>query len=794
MLTKLFQTVILTLSLYASVFAQVNISGTVTDEQGPLPFCTILLLETDSTLITGETSDIDGSFTLSINPDNYILQISYVGYDNYQQAIQASENTDLGNIQLKTTGTELDEVVVTAQKQLIERKADRLVFNVGSSIAAQGSDLSKVIGLAPGVAIRNNTISMLGRGDVRVMVEGRLLQIQGDELMAFLSSISADDIDKIEVIANPPAQYEAAGNGGLINIIYKKGRKNSWKNTTSLSHTRAREGFTALRNSFQLNKDKHSFSLSLNGTAGEIWNTEFGSTFFPDGTQNWKGIYTTDQDNASGRITYDYNVTDKTTVGVQYQQLFSSPDNVGTTTTDADFQNFTKDTTFINKNAEDRSRHSQIANIHLLTTLDTLGKTLSFDVDYFSYRQKTNNVFDVNAFDKEGNLGGLSRSRNALTDQQINNYSIKSDVQHPTDFAQLSYGAKYNYNVSNNEIENFNRINGAPVFDTLLSNTFEYKEQIAAAYISGNRQFSDQWNLQLGLRVEYTATEGFSETLNTMNTNSYTRLFPTGYLSYKASDSHQWSWSVGGRVNRAGFRDLNPFRIYLNNTSYSEGNPFLAPSFTYTYNMDYVYKGRFTTSAFYNRTRNGFGTLFVPSTDGNVLATLRDNFYNTNFFGIGELFPINIGQNWSMQNQLFLFYSHSNLFDDYNAVAQNGFQYNISTNNNITLGKGWKCQFNLNYNSPGKSNLFDVEAIWSLDLGIQKKFLNNKLILSLQATDIFNTSGLDRLASEINGIVNTYGQNYSNRNVQLSLSYSFGNDKINVKNRNFGNQDTQRRL
>ncbi len=794
MLTKVIHTLLFLLTFSAISIAQVKLSGKVVDGQEPLAFCNILLLDSDSTLLTGETADENGMFTLNIESGNYLLQVSYVGYDNYNQSIQLAKDTDLGVLQLGTTGTRLDEVVVSAQKQLIERKSDRLVFNVGSSIAAQGADLSEAIGLAPGIVVRNNAISMLGRGNVRVMIEGRLLQLQGEELIAFLTTIAADDIDKIEVIANPPAEYEAAGNGGLVNIIFKKGRRNSWKNRTAISYTQAREGFGTFRNSFQLNKNKHRFSLSLNGTLGDNWEKEYGTTYFPKGTQSWESIGIGNKNNASTRLAYDYQWTDKTSFGFQYQGTIASPSFTSSTPSIINFADIMTDSTFVNETTDDRKQRSQSANVHLLTKLDTTGKSLSLDVDYFSYRLNTDALVNVNVFDTEGNPKGLSRARNALTDQYIQNYSIKADLKHPTEFVQLSYGAKYNFNISRNEIENYNRLSGVSVYDSLLSNTFEYDEHIAAAYLSGSRQFSDKWNLQLGLRLEYTATKGYSKTLDKTTTNDYTRLFPTAYLSYRASDAHQWSWSVGGRVNRARFRDLNPFRIYINNNSYSEGNPFLRPSYTYSYNVNYVFKGRYTTSAFYNRTNSGFGTLFVPVTESSVLATVRDNFYDADFFGISELFPVTVNKFWSMQNEAAIYYSHSSLYDNYNAKAQNGFQYYLSSNNSITFPKGWKAQLNCYYNSPGNGNIFEVDARWSVDFGIQKKFFNDKLLVNLQFNDIFNSSSMERLASEINGVLNTYGQNYSARNVRLSLSYSFGNDKINVKNRNFGNEETQRRL
>jgi len=293
--------------------------------------------------------------------------------------------------------------------------------------------------------------------------------------------------------------------------------------------------------------------------------------------------------------------------------------------------------------------------------------------------------------------------------------------------------------------------------------------------------------------LERTRSTGYSASLDQENSNGFTRLFPTAYFSYNHSEDYQYNLSVGARVNRASFRDLNPFRIYLTNTAYSEGNPFIQPSYTYTFNFNYIYKGRYTTTAYYNRQHNGFGTLFVPFPDDRVLATLRDNFYDASYFGIGEIFSVDINNKWSMQNQAYLMYHYTSLYGNYDALSQNGFQYYLSNNHSVSIKNGWNVQLNTWYNSSAKSNVFEVDALWSVSLGVKKKFLQDKLQISLNVNDVFNQSALERLASEINRVINTYGQNYSSRNVRLTISYNFGNEKINVRDRKFGNTETQRR-
>ncbi|MEL6943704.1 MAG: outer membrane beta-barrel family protein [Bacteroidota bacterium] len=550
----------------------------------------------------------------------------------------------------------------------------------------------------------------------------------------------------------------------------------------------------SLRNSLLYNKDQHSLSFSINGTTGGSWNTEYGATFFPDFTQDWTSIYISNQDQFGGRLAYDYQLNENNSIGFQYQGSLAYPSFQQETVTNLLFAQNNLDTIFISDNSDRRLRENHAANFHFVTKMDTSGKQLSVDADYFSYHQTSENRFDIQSFNREEEYLGLSRSRDVISEQNIRNYSLKLDMIHPIKKGRITYGAKYNLNVSDNAIENYNLLRGEAVLDKSLSNTFEYEEGIAALYLSASRQLSSKWNVQLGARLEHTSASGFSATLDQRNDSQFTRIFPTAYVQYSQNENHQYTWSIGGRINRAGFRDLNPFRIYLTNNAYSEGNPFLLPSYSYNFNFNHVFKGKFTTTFYYNRQINGFGTLFLPFPEEGVLATIRDNFFDGNYLGIGEIFPIDINEKWSMQNQAYLMYNHTKVYDTYDAKAQNGFQYYLSRNQNFSLADGWKAQVNMWYNSAWRSNIFKSKDQWRIDIGLQKKLLNDQVSFSLQINDLFDTSSLELLSSEINGVWNTYGQNYSNRNVQISLSYQFGNEKISVKDRNFGNEEMRRRL
>jgi hypothetical protein len=225
----------LTLLLPVMLYGQ-TISGKVTDKTDIIPFANVIVKNTTDNIITGTTTDDQGLFGLKASQGTYIIEISYLGYKTWHKKVQLDENLNLGTILLEENEQALDEIIVKTEKRVLERKIDRLVFNVDKSIAAVGGNGLDILKITPGVQVQNGTLAILGKGASQLMINGRLSPLAGDELVSFLSGFSASDIQKIEVITNPPAKYEASGNGGLINIILKKGVQDSWKNATTISY------------------------------------------------------------------------------------------------------------------------------------------------------------------------------------------------------------------------------------------------------------------------------------------------------------------------------------------------------------------------------------------------------------------------------------------------------------------------------------------------------------------------------------------------------------------------------
>ena len=785
--------IFLLLPLFCLAQETVKLKGTITSENRPLQWATVSISNLDGKIINGTTSQQDGSFELNLKSDSYKIGITLLGFTTYESEISVIENTDLGTIVLQKNVTDLAEVIIQTKKKTIEQKTDRLIYNFENNVATTGGDALSAINTAPGIVVKNDVITLLGKGTSRVMIDGRLIELSGEELNNYLKSISASDIKNIEIISNPPAKYEADGFGGLINIIMKKGVQNSWKNTTTLSYDQNKYGISTLRNNFFYNKDKFKFSASVNGKTGYKNAKEVLEMYFPDGLSKMSSETKVKNENLSGKLALDYNLSKRTTIGFQFLNDVNNPDfgsdiRIDNYNTNNQLQNVT-----LNKSFTDRASKNQTYNVHLITKLDSLNGKLSFDVDYFNYSSKFNRDFTANNYTPQMEFIDVNQSGRNNSNQDIDNWSFKADMEHPFKKLNLSYGAKMSFTNSVSDVLFYDTISGNPELDPSQSNQFKYTENNQAIYINADKKISEKWNLQMGLRLENTQTKGFSETLNQANENNYLKLFPTFYASYKKNENNTFSFNYGKRINRPRFDLLNPFRIYINSNSYSEGNPFLKPSFSNNFELAHSYKEILRTSIFINAITNGYGVIFTSIPATNTQIVTRENYFKSLNYGVGESYSFNLAKWWQSENSIYFLGSKTEFTKNINATPTNSLQVDFTTNNTFVLRKTTKFQVDFNYSTPFKNGLYKIGYVSSFDIGFKQDLLNKSLQIAFFANDIFNTSYLKDFTSVVNGVKQVYSQNESSRFVRLSMIYNFGNKKINVKDRNFGNQEEQKR-
>ncbi len=596
-------------STFVSAQQGLKISGKITGDSKPLDGATVYLKRAaDSVLVKTALADASGSFIFeNQKKGNYKLTVTMIGYQLYNSAsFQLDSNKTLQTIALKQTGTTLQGVTITSQKPLIEHKIDRTVVNVDALISNAGSTALDVLEKSPGVLVDDNgAISLKGKG-VQVFIDDKPSYLSGADLESYLRSLASSSIDQVELMSNPPAKYDAAGNGGIINIRTKKSKQKGFNGNLNLGWSQGKYGKT--NNSFNYNYRNNK--LNINGRFGYNTNNNFNDLDInrhflnPDGSiasnflQN-SYIHRTAQA-YSGKVEADYYASDKTTWGVGFDYMVRpSDENTVATSKLLNSQNVL-DSTIIANNKQHYNFKNGGMNVNYRHQYDKNGKELSADFDYINYRNTSNQSFDNKTYLPDGTMVNPDLLTGSLpADIQI--FALKADYAQPLgNGIKLAGGAKSSYTRTNNIADYFYTANDVTTPDYTKTNHFIYRENINAAYINANKDFK-RFSIQAGLRFENTTSTGHQlgnvQKPDSVFKRDYNALFPTLYLQYKLDTAGKQSISLnyGRRVDRPYYEDLNPFLSPIDKFTYYTGNPFLK-AILYQQRRTIIYLG-----AYYHR-------------------------------------------------------------------------------------------------------------------------------------------------------------------------------------------------
>ena len=711
--------------------------------------------------------------------------VRQLGVIYYKQNINANQDTNVGIINITEKEQQLQEVVITSKKKLIERKVDRLIFNVENSISASGGDAIDALKITPRVKVKNDNISMIGKNNMSVMVDDKLILLTGDELINFLKSIPSDNIKSIEVITTPPAKYDAEGNSGLINIKLKKSKLNQWNASLRSSYIQSTYPKGSFGGNFDYQKNKLSLYSNLNYVNGSNAPVETNKIYYPLGLWNEENKRRDFQNSVNGRIGADYKISEKFSVGMQYLGSFSKPKIAENSLTTIYNQTNSQIDSYINTLSENLGKNNNHSlNLNSTVVFDTIGKKMNINLDYFKFKNDDNRIFNT--------INLLSANNTSL--QDIQNYSAKIDFEHPLKWINLSYGGKLSFIKTQNNVNYFDTTLGTPIFDPTQSNEFNYDENTQAIYLNGTKKLNEKWETQLGFRLENTQTEGVSKTLNQKNTNSYAKLFPTFYLTYTPNEKNSFSINYNKRINRPSYNRLNPFRWYSNPFSYTEGNPFLQPSFSNNLELNYTFNDNWSNSIYYSHTDNGFEQITIVDNTDNIQKTIAQNFFKTTIIGISESYTYNKLKWLSSTFSFDWNYSKSESLIPITNQNLNGSNAYFSTSNDFNLNKNKTLLFNFSYwyNFKGTSDLDKNNAYSQLDASLKYFAFDKKLQISFNANDILSTNR-PIYTSFTNNIQIDYKNYYDVRLFRLSLVYKFGNKNINVEKKEVGNQEEKER-
>jgi outer membrane receptor protein involved in Fe transport len=778
-----------------STYSQVNINGVVKNSKETIGFANVFLTDSNNKVITGTITNEEGAFSLLVKNVGSTLNISFIGYEIWTKEISLEEDQNLGIITLKEDSSKLDEVVITTNKKLIERKVDRLVFNVGQSISASGGSAVDALKVAPRVRVQNDAISIIGKSEVRVLVNDRLIQLTGDDLTVFLKSIRAEDIQSIEVITNPPAKYEVEGNSGLLNIKLKKSKLNSFNTSIRSSYKQATYSTAIVGVGLMYQKNKIAILSDINYSKGSIESTLKNNIFYPEQLWQEKNIGRDFTNSLSYKLGIDYRLSKKISIGLLYIGNTNKP-NTKENDKIQFINNRTKllDSLIVTKSVSDREKTYNSLNTHLTYKIDSIGKNLSIDLDIFNYRNNNSREFSSNNFMSNNIIipnSFFSAQNNG--NQNISNYSINIDMEHPFKKGSFNYGSKLSFTNTNNDII-FNELTtGMPVFDSALSNLFKYEEKTQTFYSSIQKRLSERLEAKLGVRVENTQTTGDLVTLNQINKNSYTEFFPTAYLSYQPNENNSFSLNYGRRINRPTFSWLNPFRWYSSNYSFSEGNPKLKPSFTNNIEFEFTRKDNWVNILYFSKIKDGFDYVTIVDDESKIQILSAKNYIKSSIIGLYETINLKPFKWVSTNLGLNIYYSYSKSGIPITNQSLDGWNSESSFSSDFILQKDKKILLNVAYvfTSDGVSGLDRALSSSQLNMALKLFMLKKDLQVSIVGNDILKTNKQKYI-----GLSNNFKTSFENyfdaRYFQLSLTYNFGG-KISVDEREIKNREDKER-
>lgn len=778
--------------IFLAVNAQAQkISGTVLNDQNkPAGQATVTLYNEDTIAVKYAAVKSNGLYEfLHVTPGKYLVGFTHIGFNNHMEGPVQFTGTDLSLdpvILVKLTA-DLAGVVVTARKPMIEVKADKTILNVEGTINAAGSDVMELLRKSPGVLVdRDDNLSLSGKNGVQVYIDGRPTPLAGKDLADYLKSIQSSQVEAIEIITNPSARFEAAGNAGIINIRLKKNK--SFGTNGSVNAGWAIGTFPKYNGGFALNnRNKFSnifgnYSINQNKNLSEMrfYRTVADSTF------DQVNFMFNNSLNHNYKVGADFFLGKKSTLGFIINGSVSANDMETNSTTPIYYSpTNTKVKVLEADNTSEMERNNTNFNLNY-RWLDTAGHELNIDADYGRYRI-TSDQFQPNIYFDASGQNEISRViYNMIAPTDIDIFSVKADYEQNFLKGKLGFGGKVSMIETENDFQRYNVYDPGKVLDSLRSNRFDYKENINAVYVNYNRPFKG-FMIQAGLRMENTISEGFSSgyRLNggdyVMYDSSfrrpYTDFFPSFAVTLNKNPMKQWGLTYSRRIDRPAYQDLNPFEFKLDEYSFMKGNTDLRPQYTNSFGLTHTYKYKLNIALNYSMVKDIFAQLIDTAEISKSFLT-KKNLATQDIVSLNISYPLQI-KKYSAFFNLNTFYSmYKADFGVGRKVDLDVFSFNIYGQQSYKISSTWTAELSGWYSAPSIwQGTFKNNAMGGIDAGVQKVLFKGKGNIKASVTDIFRTMqwGGD---SEFAGQKFLANGSWESRQFRLNFSYRFGNAQV----------------
>jgi hypothetical protein len=791
------------LSLRATSQAQ-DTNGKITlqilnDQKQPVENATVELRRAnDSTLVKSALADKTGWVTFdNIRQGSYLARVSSLGYAaTFVNPIVVSNGQleiKLPVVALAAQAANLNNVTVTSRKPFIQKLTDRIVVNVDNSIVNAGNAAMDVLERSPGITVdQNDAISLRGKSGVIIMIDGKPSPMTGADLANYLRGLPSNAIDRIEIITNPSAKYDAAGNSGIIDIRMKKDQRLGTNGTATIGYgqgiyPKANAGINLNYRNKSVNifgNYNYSYRMILNHL---ILNRNFYNNGVFNGSDDKDNYAKMPMNFQNARFGIDFFPSKKTIIGFVVN---SSLTHFGRTNinhsvvndkTGAPYYNFSTLATNNDHNG------NAVGNINFKHTFKP-GEELSADIDYGVFNSASLTGVSSNFYDIHGTL----KSSDVLNVDQDGKLTLQTGkVDYSLAMkggAKFEAGLKTSYVTADNDAKFYNVLPSGVQVDSNKTNRFYYDEYNHAAYMNYSREIK-KFSVQVGLRAEQTKINTHQYQKSQRWDSSYLQFFPSAFLNYKVTDNQTIGISISRRIDRPGYSQLNPFLFLIDATTYATGKPELLPQLTWSYELSYTMKSMNFTLG-YSHTKDPQTTAIIPileaipnfkiaaGADSNITTQIPLNLESSDYFGFTATTPIKVNKWWNMVNNLNLFYNHFNGNLAKTPISNGTVAANIRTNNSFSFNNGWGAELNANYASPGRQGYMYSRSQWGLSLGCQKTVMKSKGTIRLSVSDIFWTS-LPRSTVTYEGkYVENWHAYRDTRVINFGFTYRFGNNKV----------------
>jgi iron complex outermembrane recepter protein len=792
---------ILTIGLSTSIstFAQnaSKVSGQINDNSGKaIASATVMLQKAkDSSLVKTAITNANGGYEIiPVKPGSYFVSATSAGIKKTTSQIfevKENENAVAPTLVAQPATKELAGVTVTSAKPIVEVKADKTILNVEGTINAVGNDALELLRKSPGVMVdKDDNLSLAGKNGVMVYIDGKPSPLSGADLAAYLKSMQSTQIEAIELITNPSAKYEAAGNAGIINIKLKKNKNYGTNGNVNAgynigTYAKYNAGFALNnRNAIMNIFGNYNFNTSINENNFKLYR-EQGDTIF----DQQQRILNRNKYGHNYKAGADFFINKKSTLGF----IVNGNASEGVTETEGPMKIIYRPTNNVDRlllsTGDNDSKRSNVnANINYRYAV-TGGTELNIDADYGKFKIRTNQFQPNDYYNAGGNIKLYSNVYRMISPTDIDIMSLKADYERNFYKGKLGFGGKVGYVKTDNDFKRYDVKNGTDIYDKDKSNRFKYTENINAAYVNYNRAFKG-FMVQLGVRVENTVSDGKSTGLQWDNNTAsyknydssihrnYVDVFPSAALTYNKNPMSQFGLTFSRRIDRPAYQDLNPFEFKLNDYSFMKGNTKLKPQYTNSIGLTHTYKYKLNTQLNYSHVKDIFTQ--IPDT-----TEKSKSFLSKRNLATQDIISLNIS--YPFQYKWYSFFVNVNSYYSKYKADFGGGDRNVNLEvtvlsfymqNSFNLGKGFKAELSGFYNSPTIwQGTFKSIAMYSIDGGLQKTVFKGKGMFKASVTDMFRLM-------KFKGYTNFSGQyteasgRWESRQFRINFNYRFGNAQV----------------